>query len=406
MLIEPLLSSELDRLAAAKSFSNTDCASFQPCPNPEKSSQDRYAVNDWPLCNGTWQFRAVLDGHGGHQTVDHTLNTLPSLIRTDLQELVSEMEPSVDAVSQLLMDAITSVDDKISKDVLELFPDVNAFVNLSDDVVCAIINDQKSGGKNASVISRCMAGTTVLVSLVDPSLTNLWVASLGDCQAALGIHQYDGNWETLLLSSFHNGENPSEKEKVSRQHPDEVECMLENRVFGALAVTRGECSLDLATWSVRAHSFSIAIGDHLFKLPASYTERIFMNAKEGFQFSKNIQDFLWRNKTPPYVSNRADVQHTRLEGKEALLVMCSDGLLDLYAQSQMELTALADYWVQLVARKTCSSHSQDKTQNVNLAIYLLRDALGGDDIDAVSRMMTVEMEYRWMDDTTILVQKL
>lgn len=42
----------------------------------------------------------------------------------------------------------------------------------------------------------------------------------------------------------------------------------------------------------------------------------------------------------------------------------------------------------------------------NLALSLLRDALGGNEIERVSRMITVEMSFRWMDDTTILVQRL
>ncbi|KAG6853369.1 hypothetical protein C0991_004928 [Blastosporella zonata] len=384
LLTEPLLSSELGRLAGAKSYQGTDCVTFQPCPNPEESSQDRYAVLDWTLRNGTWQFRAVLDGHGGHETVDYTLNALPAFVQGGLEKLInSEKTLSVDDVSQLLVDAISSVDDKITKDVLELFPDVTSFTDLSDDAIRAIINDKDLGGKNATVIARCMRGTTVLVSLLDPGRSNLWVASLGDCQAALGVHQPDGSWETLLLSSFHNGKNASEKELFSRDHPGEAECVIDDRVLGALAVTR-------------------AIGDHLFKLPVPYTERIFMNAEDGFRFSRNIQDFLWRNRTPPYVSNHADIQHIGLNGKNAILVMCSDGFLDLYAHSHMELAALADYWIQLLVA-TRARRSKDGT---NMALCLLRDGLGGEDIDMVSRSMTVEMDSRWMDDTTILVHEV
>ncbi|KAG6857253.1 hypothetical protein H0H87_007086 [Tephrocybe sp. NHM501043] len=180
-------------------------------------------------------------GHAGHETADHTIKTLPPLVLKRLKLLLnSKEEPSVDDVSQLLVDAISSVDDTITKEILGLFPDVDSFATLSDDAIRAIINDKDSGGKNASMISRCLRGTTVLVSLVDPGRTNLWVASLGDCQAALGIHRPDGHWESSLLSSFHNGENASEREKVSREHPDETECFLNNRVLGALAVTRGE----------------------------------------------------------------------------------------------------------------------------------------------------------------------
>lgn len=61
-LPEPLLSSELARLAQPTSFHGTDAVSFQPSPNPEDRNQDRLAMFDWPLENGVWQFRAVFDG--------------------------------------------------------------------------------------------------------------------------------------------------------------------------------------------------------------------------------------------------------------------------------------------------------------------------------------------------------
>jgi hypothetical protein len=62
VLPEPVLSSELARLSFANSYGDTDAVTFQPCPNPEQSSQDRFVIKDWPLANGTWSFRAVFDG--------------------------------------------------------------------------------------------------------------------------------------------------------------------------------------------------------------------------------------------------------------------------------------------------------------------------------------------------------
>ena len=69
-LPEPQLSSELERLSFAKKIGDTDVVTFQPCPNLEYASQDRYVVEDWPLENGTWSFRAVFDGmYGAHYLV-------------------------------------------------------------------------------------------------------------------------------------------------------------------------------------------------------------------------------------------------------------------------------------------------------------------------------------------------
>jgi hypothetical protein len=41
----------------------------------------------------------------------------------------------------------------------------------------------------------------------------------------------------------------------------------------------------------------------------------------------------------------------------------------------------------------------------NLSLCLLRDAIGGDDVDAVSRYLTLEMDDKWIDDISIVVQR-
>lgn len=129
-----------------------------------------------------------------------------------------------------------------------------------------------------------------------------------------------------------------------------------------------------------------------------------MKKTPGFSISRNIDDFLGRNITPPYVSNRADVRHVAIRALKATdfrLIMFSDGLLDLYAEKNLELDDLATYCSQIIGDAT-----EQEPQPRNLALFLLRDALGGADEEKVSRMLTVEMSYRWMDDTTIIVQRI
>lgn len=63
VMSDPQLTQELARMANAKSFGDTtDVVTFQPCLNPEVSSQDRYVVQEWALQSGTWKFLAVFDG--------------------------------------------------------------------------------------------------------------------------------------------------------------------------------------------------------------------------------------------------------------------------------------------------------------------------------------------------------
>lgn len=169
----------------------------------------------------------------------------------------------------------------------------------------------------------------------------------------------------------------------------------------------------------------VAVGDHEFKLPRIWTDRVFLNCHPGFKTSQPISNWLARNRTPPYVSNVADVRHVRLgayksrgvggadagAGRfEAYILMCSDGLTDLYDMEGMRSTP-GEFDTRAVmeecARKVRRAVREGKEEEEdNLALHVLRDALGGEDEEKVSKMLTVEMTGRWMDDTTVLVQRL
>lgn len=91
---------------------------------------------------------------------------------------------SHDVVSKVLVDAISELDNTITRDILEMFPGgPEELEKLSDEQIDTIVNDFGSGGVNNAKLLLGMRGSTVLVSLVDPSSSNLYVASLGDCQA-------------------------------------------------------------------------------------------------------------------------------------------------------------------------------------------------------------------------------
>jgi len=62
VLPEPQLSLELERLSLAKNLDDTDVVTFQPCPNYDERSQDRFVIQSWELPNGTWSFHAIFDG--------------------------------------------------------------------------------------------------------------------------------------------------------------------------------------------------------------------------------------------------------------------------------------------------------------------------------------------------------
>lgn len=94
------------------------------------------------------------------------------------------MKVTPEMISTCFTKAITSFDDAIAHDVLDLFGgSVDELDNYTDAQIRATINDQHEGGANWRKARLCMYGTTALVALVDPEHENLWVANLGDCQA-------------------------------------------------------------------------------------------------------------------------------------------------------------------------------------------------------------------------------
>jgi pyruvate dehydrogenase phosphatase len=140
----------------------------------------------------------------------------------------------------------------------------------------------------------------------------------------------------------------------------------------------------------------LAVGDTWLKLPAIYTRRVFAVLSSDFatQYAERIL-------TPPYVSNISDTYHRDIDPVDSFVVLCSDGLPDL--NSGMNIQQLADQWVTVVGQILDSVTSDDDMPNLSLC--LLRDAIGGDDVDAVSRYLTLEMDDKWIDDISIVVQR-
>lgn len=369
-------------------------------------------------------FSSLLLGHAGHATVDYATQVLPIQLR---QQLESTPSHHPDQISKILLDTIVVFDDSIAQDFLRVVPDAQAIAQMTNDQLHAMVHDLESSKDYDILLKRCMHGTTALIVLLDPLKHNLWVASLGDCQAgkcaalrhhlltiilipsqALGQKDNLGKWSASLLSSFHNGRNDAEAQRIRQEHPGESQCVHNHRVLGAIAVTRGQLPFSLTSVPLDSRHPIIALGDHEFKLPSIFTDRVFARTNPGFSFSAtNLKDFLARNQTPPYLSNRPDVRHVSLADRdqyqETRLIMCSDGLLDLYLDQSESLTLdqLPEVWFYALDNRNTSLDAYN-----NLAVALLRHALGGGDVEKVSRNLTVEMAYRWMDDTTILVQRI
>ncbi|KAI9507891.1 protein serine/threonine phosphatase 2C [Russula earlei] len=388
ILQEPSLSTELQRLANPQSTNGIDAIDFQPCHLHEFRTQDRRCIEDWQMpSGGYWGFTAIFDGHAGHATVEHASRTLPSMIRQALDSLLRSFRghglPA--AVSGVLSDCIAKFDNSITTDFTRMFPGGPVGLqNMSNAQIRHLFQDRTSGSQNLTAATRCLQGSTVILTLTDPLKHNLWIANLGDCQAALGSRMHPGDWSTAFATTPHNGDNPSEVLRIRGQHPGEPECMMDDRIVGFLGPTR-------------------TLGDTWLKLPPVFSQRVLLNFRREWN-AQRPEAFVARVKSPPYVSVVPDVHHIPLprgspgRKRDLFLILCSDGLVDLYdGQSRADMI---HRWVSVVGRNI-----ENRTQG-NLALSLLRDGLGGNDVRLVSQRLTVEMEEKWMDDVTIIVQRL
>lgn len=186
----------------------------------------------------------------------------------------------------------------------------------------------------------------------------------------------------------HNGETPSEVLRIRNQHPGELECLVDNRIVGFLGPKLTRIP---------------ALGDTWLKLPPVFSQRVLLNFRQEWNVQRP-ETYIARVKSPPYVSCVPDVHHIPLpkrspgQKRDLFLILCSDGLVDLY--DGLTRADMIQRWVTVVGRSI-----ENRTRG-NLALSLLRDGLGGDDIRLVSQKLTVEMEEKWMDDVTMVVQRL
>ncbi|KAG6915397.1 hypothetical protein DXG01_011716 [Tephrocybe rancida] len=370
ILTETLLDEELARMSGAKSYPcGIDVVSLQPCLSYTSRSQDRYVIQEWYLPDGKWIFSAVLDGHLNHATVDFVARELPAVVKDALCNSATEellLDPG--HVSKLLTSAIQKVDDGIT----------SRFMNLLSKAELEAPSVPSIPFRDAEneVIAQSLGGTTVILCLTD-SRGRLWVANLG----VLG-HRRGEAWSGFQINSVHHLNVPEELSRVTRDHPGEPNVTKDGRVLGFLEPTR-------------------AVGDTWLKLPATYASLVRENTNQSCISPNQLHRYAERILTPPYVSNIPEVYHF-VPDLPYFVLLGSDGFLSTERYNGMDATEVVERWINI------SGHVLDsrRMETVNCALYLLRDMLGGDDIDMVSRNLTVEMEERWMDDTTILMQKV
>jgi len=89
------------------------------------------------------------------------------------------------------------------------------------------------------------------------------------------------------------------------------------------------------------------------------------------------------------------------------LILASDGFADL-CEGEGQKRIIESWARGMVARNPPESvtDSEPGSRQDNMALRLLRRAVGGEDRFGVSRVLTLDMDVAWIDDTSIVVQTL
>jgi pyruvate dehydrogenase phosphatase len=138
-------------------------------------------------------------GHAGHATVEHAFRTLPSMIKQALESLLRSFRAGhghggfSSAISGILSDCITRFDHSITTDFTRIFPGGPAALQgMSSTQIRHLFQDRGTmlsgppvGSQDLTAVTRCLQGSTVIVTLTDPSKHNLWIANLGDSQTGM-----------------------------------------------------------------------------------------------------------------------------------------------------------------------------------------------------------------------------
>ena len=143
-----------------------------------------------------------------------------------------------------------------------------------------------------------------------------------------------------------------------------------------------------------------ALGDIEFKLPAVYTEKVFLKRKDGFRVRTKVEEFTLNNLTPPYLTATPEVVHKKLESAQYSLVLCSDGMTDLYCErgiSEGEAN-------QRIARIALQKGDDEVVTGLgdNKALFIIKDGLG-EDLEMQSAFLTIDIDFPHLDDTTVIV---
>lgn len=324
-----------------------------------------------------WMFWGVFDGHSGWTTsaklrqelISFTVRELNTAYKAALSNTTLPF-PEPATVDQALKSAFVKLDNEICLDSVDK------------------LTENPSKRLAAYVLAPALSGSCALLSFYDAQSKILRTACSGDSRAVLGRrNQHTGTWYATPLSEDQTGSNPNEEARMRAEHPGEPHVIRNGRVLGKLEPTR-------------------AFGDAFYKWSRETQHRI----KKHF-FGRRLNPYL---QTPPYITAEPVVTSTKIAPSNGdFVVMATDGLWKRLTNE--EVVGLVVQWMDQWERGetvcqqqgSCQNENPDRfvVEDKNAATHLVRNALGGNDLDMVCALLTLPDPYsrRYRDDMTVQV---
>ena len=235
--------------------------------------------------------------------------------------------------------------------------------------------------QNAQVVK---SGSMALILDVDLGTLSANYANLGDCRLVIRDFSLEGSRAFSLQTEDMNMNTAAERERIKREHPNENQMIIANRLFGRLMSTRGALSIaSLLTMTGIESSLICAsaagFGDGYYKLPngilgqhRKYIDTLSSIERPGkIPMNWQYAPLFCAYKTPPYIIARPEIGTWQLE-KGSLVILATDGLWDLISSEQA---------IEIVLRGLSTDGVED------LAKYLLHEVktmkAPGDDVTLI-----------------------
>lgn len=387
-----------------------------------------------------WMFWGVYDGHSGWTTSAKLRDSLIAYVLAELDK--AYVKSTADSVNRLVPSPET-VDAAIQQ----------GFINLDNDIVHKSIerlmaNPAKAGA--AEYIAPALSGSCGLLAFYDTYSQDLRVAVTGDSRAVLGSLGDKGEWTARALSVDQTGSNAEEAGRIRKEHPGEESTVVRRgRVLGTLEPTRafGDARYKW-TRDIQEKMVRYFFGR---RVPQDFHSPPYVTAKPEItthKISPKNGDFLvlgtdglyemltneeivglvvqWLNvKKPEYFNNISEKMKEQGANKSLWGRMFggksgSNNSNDVATNNGPGTVIKTEQSDLVVTVKDVSPHPESQKQVIgrqpgtepkftvedeNIATHLVRNALGGADIQQVSMLVSIPspISRSYRDDLTVTV---